>query len=398
MKPTPAEKRNVLLLAGAQALFQTASVIVMTLSGLVGLQIAPDKSLATLPIALMMVAAAATMIPASMLMQRFGRQAGFLLGTTLGVLAGLTAAGAIWLGNFWLFVFANMLVGSYQAFAQYYRFAAADVASTDFKSRAISWVIAGGVVAAVAGPNIARITQGISATPFLASYLALFGASVLALMLVARLALPHLAVVEAHGPARPLLQIMRQPIFITALAGSAVGHSVMMMVMTATPLAMKACGYTQSASASVVQWHVLGMFLPSFFTGNLIRRFGVLPIMATGIALLGGHVLVALSGNEYLNFLSGLILLGAGWNFLYIGGTTLLTEAYTPSERGKTQAAHDFIVFGSASLASFVAGGLLNHGGWHSVNFTAMPFLGMALAAVTGFAMMRRRVMAAAAA
>lgn len=397
MKPTPAEKGNVLLLAGAQALFQTASVIVMTLSGLVGLQIAPDKSLATLPIALMMVAAAATMIPASMLMQRFGRQAGFLLGTTFGGLAGLTAAGAIWLGNFWLFVFANMLVGSYQAFAQYYRFAAADVASTDFKSRAISWVIAGGVVAAVAGPNIARITQGISATPFLTSYLALFGASVLALMLVTRLALPPLVVAEAHGPARPLLQIMRQPIFITALAGSAVGHSVMMMVMTATPLAMKACGYMQGASASVVQWHVLGMFLPSFFTGNLIRRFGVLPIMATGIALLGGHVLVALSGSEYLNFLSGLILLGAGWNFLYIGGTTLLTEAYTPSERGKTQAAHDFIVFGSASLASFVAGGLLNHGGWHSVNFTVMPFLGMALAAVLGFALMRQRVVTVAA-
>lgn len=396
MKPNTVEKRNVQLLAGAQALFQTASVMVMTLSGLVGLQIAPDKSLATLPIAMMMVAAAATMIPASILMQRFGRKTGFLLGTMLGGMAGLTAAGAIWLGNFWLFVFANMLVGSYQAFAQYYRFAAADVASADFKSRAISWVIAGGVVAAVAGPNLARLTQDMSATPFLASYLALFGVSMLALLVVSRLALPPVIVAEAHGPARPLLEIMRQPLFVTALAGSAVGHSVMAMVMTATPLAMKLCGQPQGASAAVIQWHVLGMFLPSFVTGTLINRFGVLPIMASGVALLCGHVLIALSGVEYLHFLSGLILLGAGWNFLFIGGTTLLTEAYTPSERGKTQAAHDFVVFGSASLASFAAGGLLNHGGWQAVNLTALPFLGLALLAVLGLGLLRRQVLAAA--
>lgn len=391
MRPTIAEKRNVFLLAGTQALFQTASAMVMTLSGLVGLQLASDKSLATLPIAMMMVAAAATMIPASMLMQRFGRKAGFLLGTLLGCLAGLIAAGAIWLGNFWLFVFANMLVGGYQGFAQYYRFAAADVASDDFRSRAISWVIAGGVVAALAGPNIARVTQGVGPLPFMVSYLALFSVTVIALLLVTCLALPPVVVAEAHGPARPLLEIMRQPVFLTALTGSAIGYAVMIMVMTATPLAMQICGQPLGASATVIQWHVLGMFMPSFFSGNLIRRFGVLPIMGTGIALLSGHVAIALTGIEFLHFLSGLILLGAGWNFLFIGGTTLLTEAYRPSERAKTQAAHDFLMFGAVSLGSFSAGGLLNVGGWRSVNMTVLPFLGLALIAVLGLGALRRR-------
>lgn len=391
MNPISSEKRNVLLLASAQALFQTASVMVMTLSGLVGLELATDKRLATLPIALMMVAAAATMIPASMLMQRYGRKVGFLLGTALGCAAGLTAAAAIVLHSFWLFVFANMLVGGYQGFAQYYRFAAADVASADFKSRAISWVIAGGVVAALAGPNMARVTQGIGPVPFVSAYLALALISVFALLVVTRMAIPAVVVSEAHGPARPLKDIMRQPVFLSALIGSSVGYAVMLMVMTATPLAMQICGQPLGASATVIQWHVLGMFLPSFFTGNLIRRFGVLPIMASGIVLLGGHVAIALSGIEFLHFLSGLILLGVGWNFLFIGGTTLLTEAYRPQERAKTQAAHDFLMFGAVSIASFSAGGLLNTWGWQAVNLTVLPFLGMALVAVAGLGAYRRR-------
>lgn len=391
MNPTSTEMRNVLLLASTQALFQTASVMVMTISGLVGLQLAIDKGLATLPIAMMMVAAAVTMIPASMLMQRFGRKVGFLLGTTLGCAAGLIAAWAIWLQSFWLFVLANMLVGGYQAFAQYYRFAAADIASADFKSRAISWVIAGGVVAALAGPNIARVLQDIGPVPFLPAYLALFAVSVLALLIVTRITIPPVAVNDVHGTARPLLEIMRQPVFLTALIGSSVGYAVMIMVMTATPLAMQMCGQSVGSSATVIQWHVLGMFLPSFFTGNLIRRYGVLQIMGVGIALLAGHVTIALTGIEFLHFLSGLILLGVGWNFLFIGGTTLLTEAYSPSERAKTQAAHDFLMFGSVSLASFSAGGLLNAWGWQSVNLTALPFLGVALTAVIALGALRWR-------
>ncbi len=390
MNSNAAEKRNVLLLSGTQALFQTASVMTIILSGLVGLKLASDKSLATLPIALMMVAAAAAMIPASMLMQQFGRKAGFLLGTIIGCLAGLIAAAAIWLESFWLFTFANMLFGGYQAFAQYYRFAAAEAASNEFRSRAISWVIAGGVVAAFAAPNISKLTQGIGPVPFMASYLALFVLTLVAMLLVTWLSLPPAAVAATDGPERPLFRIMRQPVFLAALIGSSVGYAVMILVMTATPLAMQMHGHTLGASATVIQWHVLGMFLPSFFTGNLIHRFGVLPIMVVGIVLLGGHVAIALTGIEFLYFLSGLTLVGVGWNFLFIGGTTLLTEAYHPSERAKTQAAHDFLMFGAVSFASFASGGLLNLWGWYSVNLTVLPFLAMALIAVFSLSVLRR--------
>lgn len=395
MPPTATEQRNVLLLVTAQALFQTAGVMVMTLAGLVGLELAPDKGLATLPIALMMVATAATTIPASLLMQRVGRKAGFLLGTTLGVLAGLLAALAIGLRHFGLFVVATMLMGGYQGFAQFYRFAAADAASPDFRSRAISWVIAGGVVAAVAGPNLARVTQALGPVPFAASYLALAVIGVLAALVVARLTLPPPTPEEARGEARPLPDVMRGPVFLTALIGSATGFAVMSMVMTATPLAMHMHGHALGASATVIQWHVLGMFVPSFFTGALIRRFGVLTVMAAGTLLLGTHVAIALSGHAFLHYVSGLILLGVGWNFLFIGGTTLLTEAYRPAEKGKAQAAHDFLVIGAAALASFSAGKLLAAWGWQAVNLTALPLLVVVLGAVLKLALARRRHAAA---
>lgn len=385
------EKTQVFLLASAQALFQTASVMVMTLSGLVGLRLASDSNLATLPIAMMMVAAAATMIPAAMLMQKWGRRKGFLLGTTAGILAGLAAALALWLESFSVFVVANMLVGVYQGFAQYYRFAAADIASADFKSRAISWVIAGGVVAAVAGPNLARLTQDLGSMPFVAAYLSLAGISVLALAIVSRLQMPVMSQSVAQGAARPLWVIMRQATFMTALIASAVGYAVMIMVMTATPIAMQMCGQSLGSAATVIQWHVLGMFLPSFFTGKLIQRFGVLHIMLSGIALLGTHVVIALNGSAFYHFLSGLIFLGVGWNFLFIGGTSLLTEAYRPSERAKTQAAHDFLMFAAVSMASLSAGGILNAWGWQAVNLTVLPFLLLVLGAALALMWRRRR-------
>ena len=378
------EKRNVLILAATQALFQTVSVMVITLSGVVGWMLATDKSLATLPIAMMMVAAAVTMIPAALFMQHFGRKSGFLLGATLGGIAGLLAAVAIWLDSFALFVAANMLVGSYQAFAQYYRFAAADAASADFKSRAISWVIAGGVIAAVAGPNLVRFTQNVGTVPSALTYLTMVALAILAILLLSRLALPLVAATAASDTAasdtpRALTAIMCQPVFLTALAGSAIGSAVMLLVMTATPLAMQICGLPLSSAATVIQWHVLGMFAPSFFTGNLIHRFGVLTIMGIGVALLVGHVAIALSGIEYLHFLSGLVLLGVGWNFLFVGGSTLLTRAYRHSERAKVQAAHDFLMYIAISIATFSSGSLLNAFGWRSVNLVVLPLLAVAL-------------------
>ncbi len=388
------EKMNVLRLAGAQALSQTFTVMVMTVSGLVGLAMAPDKNLATLPIAMSMLAAAGMMIPASLLMQRRGRKAGFLLGISLGCLAGLLGALAIWLGNFWLFLLANGLVGSYQAFAQYYRFAAADVASPAFKSRAISWVIAGGIVAALAGPNIARLTQDIGPAPFAVSFLVMIALGMAAFWLVAGLDIPPAAAAEVSGPARHMREIMKQPVFLTALMGSVVGYAMMIMVMTATPLAMRICGHPVGAAATVIQWHVLGMFVPSFFTGHLIKRFGALTVMGSGVLLIACQVAAALSGIDFFHFVSGLILLGIGWNFLFIGGTSLLTEAYRPSERAKTQAAHDFLMFGAITVASFSSGGILNAFGWRFVNLTVLPFLAIALLMILWYGTQRRCIVA----
>lgn len=388
------EKRNVLLLAATQALFQTASVMVITMAAVLGWKLAADKSMATLPVAMMMVAVALTMIPASLFMQRFGRKAGFVLGASLGGVAGLLAAFAIWQENFFWFVAANMLVGCYQAFAQYYRFAAADAASAEFKSRAISWVIAGGIFAAVAGPNLVRFTQGIGAVPFALSYLSMVALSFIAILLMSRLALPALNAAATQGQARPLLAIMRQPVFLVALAASSVGFSVMLLVMTATPLAMQMCGQPINAAATVIQWHVLGMFAPSFFSGNLIRRFGVLKIMGVGVLLLACHVAIALSGIEFLYFLSGLIFLGVGWNFMFVGGTTLLTEAYLPCERAKVQAAHDFLMYISITIATFSSGSLLNSYGWKSVNLAVLPFLVMALLMIVALGVHRKRAAA----
>lgn len=381
--PQAGERRNALLLAAAQALFQTSSVVVVTASGVVGLVMAPDPRLATLPVAMMTVGATLTMIPASLLMQRIGRKAGFALGAMLGSTAGLLAATAIQIHSFWLFVLANMVVGTYTAFSAYYRFAAADVASDAFRSRAISWVVAGGVVAAVAGPNLVRFTQHALAPEFVATYLAMFALGLCALGVISRLSIapPAPSLVQAAG--RPLREIVRQPKYLTALASSTVGFTAMAMVMTATPLAMIQCGHAMGASATAIQWHVLGMFVPSFFTGALIRRWGVLNVMRIGIVLFALEILVALSGIGFAEFLGSMVLLGVGWNFLFIGGTTLLTETYRPEERARAQAAHDFLMFSAVSVASLAAGGLLEVWGWNGLNLTVVPMLAIAAVAVT---------------
>lgn len=388
---TAVEKRNVLILAAAQALFQSATVLVMTLSGLVGLALSPDKALATLPIAASILGTAAATVPASLLMKRIGRRPGFLVGTATGGLGGALAAAGIATSDFALFCLGNVLVGVYQAFAQYYRFAAADSASPAFRSRAISLVLAGGVVAAVAGPEIAKHTKDLAATTYLGSYLAMIALAALAAALLAFVRIPAPGADERREQGRPLIDIVRQPVFITALLGSVAGYAVMILVMTATPLAMVAHHHPVADAAFVIQWHVLGMFVPSFFTGSLIARFGVLPVMGTGIALLAGHVGIALTGVALLHFLSGLVLLGVGWNFLYVGGTTLLTEAYRPAERAKTQALNEFVIFGVVATASFASGGILHHLDWRWVNLGALPLLGIGAATLLWLAAQRKR-------
>ncbi len=394
---TGSEKRNVLVLAACQALFQTSSVLVMTVGGLAGLILASDKSLATLPIASMMVGTALATIPASLLMGRIGRRAGFVIGALLGALGGALAALGLILGSFVLLCAGNLLIGAYQGFAQFYRFAAAETASPAFKSKAISFVLAGGVVAAIAGPQFGTLAKDlIGSAAFAGSYAVIVILSLTAIGLLVFIDIPAAAAGGAGSEARPLAVIVRQPVFLVALGGAAVGYGVMILAMTATPLAMVAHHHAISDAAFVIQWHVLGMFVPSFFTGILIQRFGVLTIMLAGVLLLFGHVAIALSGFELLHFLSALVLLGMGWNFLYIGGTTLLTETYRPSEKARVQAVNDFLIFGVVVMASFSSGGLLQHFDWPGVNISALPFLTAVGFAVILLAMRRRPKVSAA--
>jgi MFS family permease len=383
------DRVNVLLLACAQTMVQSGSVLAITIAALVGSMLAPDRSLATLPVSAMILGTVAAAIPAAMLMRRIGRRAGFLAGAGIGLAAALTAALGVRLSSFALFVAGHALFGAYQAFANYYRFAAGEAAAPDFKSRAISWVIAGGVVAALLGPQLAYWTRDLEPThPFLGSYLAQGGLALLALVSLAGLRMPAPAAAVVDAPQRSRTELFMQPAFVVAVLGAAVGYAVMLLVMTATPVAMVGCGYAVGDAVRVIQWHVLAMFAPSFFTGALIARFGAPQVMAAGFCLLIGHVAIALSGETVSHFGAGLVLLGVGWNFSFVGGTTLLTTAYRESERMRAQAINDFVVFGTVAVASLSSGWLYHRFGWQVLNLAALPVIGFALLAT--LALMRQ--------
>lgn len=375
--------RQVFLLTSAQALFQTASVMVMTVGGLAGGMIASRPELATMPIASMFLGTAAATFPASAWMTRVGRRAGFVLGALLGVAGGITAAAGIWIGSLLLLSLGTMLVGAYQAFAQFYRFAAGEVSDDAFKPRAISLVLAGGVVAALAGPMVGRFGAELFNAEYAGSFLLLALVSLLGAVVLASLRVPAPAKEPgATVEGRRLFTIVSQPAYLVALFGAATGYGVMILAMTATPLAMVHHQHELSTTAMVIQLHVLGMFLPSFFTGSLIARFGVLRVMLTGVLLLAGHVIATLTGTGFGSFAGALILLGVGWNFLYIGGTTLLTTTYTPLERGRAQATNDMTIFVVGLACSFSAGGLLQVFGWQVLNLVLLPWLSLAAASL----------------
>ncbi len=387
-----ADRRNVLVLSVSQALMLSAIVLAMTVGAIIGAALAPDKGLASLPIAAMVVGTAATTLPAAAFMRRAGRRAGFLLGATLGISGGLLAALAVYQQSFVLFVVAHALMGSYQGFANYYRFAAAEVASPAFASRAISLVVAGGVVAAVLGPQLVQWTRDLFAPHmFVGAYLAQAGLGVIALLVVSRLdrLLPRAA---SAGDSRSLREIASQPAFVVAVAGATIGYAVMLLAMTATPLAMLGCGLPVSDAVRVIQWHVLGMFAPSFFTGSLLQRFGAVRVMGAGFVLLVGHVIIAVSGVQFLHFLSALILLGVGWNFSFIGATALLTRTYRPAEQSKVQAANEFIVFTIVATTSLSAGWMYDRFGWQALNLVALAVLAVAIALALWFASSRHAV------
>jgi MFS family permease len=416
-----AGRRNARVLALCQALYTSSVSIDLTLTGLVGYTLADDKALATLPFSLITVAAALTTIFASFLMARIGRRAGFALGAAVGAAGGAISVHAIFIHSFWLFCCGTATVGVFQAFAQYYRLAAADAVDSHAKSRAISTVLTGGVVAAVLGPALAAWSRDwLAPVTFAGSYalVTLLGLASMALVLAAyRNAAP--AVAPAPAPAstapaspaaaaaamqpgetraRPLAQIVKQPIFMAALANNAIGYMVMMFVMTATPIAAVACGHTIGDGARIIEWHLVGMYAPSFFTARLIARFGVLRVVAAGILLSAACGAIALSSTDLPHFYAALACLGVGWNFMFVGGTTLLAQSYRPSERAKTQATSEFTTFACTALASLTAGQLLTRFGWSVVSASIFPALAVAACATLGYAWSRSRAHALAAA
>jgi MFS family permease len=372
-------RRNVLLLAFSQALMLSAIVMSMALGAILGGVLASDKGFATLPIAVMVIGTAIASVPAALLMRRFGRRTGFLIGASLGLLGSLLCALSLQQKSFALFVTGHLLVGSYQGFANYYRFAAIEATDPDHASRAISWVVAGGVVAAFLGPQLGQWGRDwVAGGLFVGSYLAQGALSLTALVILLQVELKPVAVAHAVKP-RPLLAILSQPVLQAAVLGTAVGSTVMIMVMTATPLAIIGCGLPGSSVTPIIQWHVIGMFAPSFFTGSLVKRYGAPRVMQIGFVLLLGHVVITLLGFEFLHFLSALILLGVGWNFAFIGGTALLTQTYRPAEQLKVQAVNELAVFGLVAVATLSAGWLYDRFGWITLNLTVVPLLAIAL-------------------
>lgn len=388
------QTRNVALLCAAQALLFTNNTILIAINGLAGYLLATDKSLATLPVTGYVIGAALTTMPMSQLMRRVGRANGFSIGTLIGILGALVCGYAVYSHNFWLLCAGTLIMGIYNASGQYYRFAAADVSGSDFKSRAISLVMAGGLVGGVLGPQTSKLTKDLLPAEFLGSYLVLIGFCLVALALQRMMRIPTPAAETQASQGRPLSEIARQPAFIVAVLSGMVGYGVMNLLMTATPLAMKSCAHPFSEAAFVIQWHVIAMFAPSFVTGSLIKRFGVRQVMFTGVLLSLACVAIALSGVEVMHFWIALMLVGVGWNFMYIGGTTLLTEVHTPAEKAKVQGANDMAIFITMAISSASSGWLFNARGWELMNYGAIPFLVLTGAAIL---VMRQRPAAAAA-
>ncbi|WP_096699443.1 MFS transporter [Polaromonas sp. AER18D-145] len=387
--------RNLWLLAVCQGLFLTNNVTFIAINGLVGLNLAPLGWMATLPVMGYVVGGALSTGIVARTQKRFGRKTSFQLGLVVAVLSALLCCYAAYSRNFWLLVAATVVAGYYNANAQLYRFAAAELALPAFREKAVSLVMAGGLIGAIAGPNLAAGTRSLTAVPFAGAYLALAGVALLAMGLLAFVQFPPPPAQHAASGGRPLGEIMRQPVFIVAAAAGALGFGVMNLLMAATPIAMQVCGLPFSDAALVLEWHVIGMFAPGFFTGHLIKRFGTLPIMAVGLALNMACVLVALSGVNLHQFLIALFLLGVGWNFLFTGSTTLALTAYRPEEKDKAQGALNFCVFAVLALSSLASGVLVTTQGWTLLNLGSLLPLGLTGAALAWLALRNRALRSA---
>ncbi len=364
---------NLTLLTLCQGLFFTNNVTFIAINGLVGLSLAPRGWMATLPIMGYVVGGALSTGLVAKSQSRWGRKVSFQLGLMVALFSAMLAALAAWSHNFWLLVSATVIAGYYSANGQLYRFAAAELAADGFKEKAVSWVLAGGLIGAIVGPNLASRTRTLFEVPFLGAYIALAVVAMLAMVCMAFIRFPAVPAKKPGDSAgRPLSEIMRQPVFIVAAAAAALSYGVMNLLMAATPLAMQVCGFSFDDAALVLEWHVIGMFAPGFFTGHLIKKFGALRIMGLGAVINLVCIAVALSGVQLQQFLVSLFLLGMGWNFLFTGSTTLALTAWTPAEKDRGQAAINFLVFATMAVTSFASGALVTTQGWMWLNIGSL--------------------------
>ncbi len=378
--------RNLVLLAACQGLLLTNNIIFIAINGLIGLRLAPLGWMATLPVMAYVVGGALSTPLVARTQTAWGRKVSFQIGLVVALASALACAYAVVEQSFWLLVGATLVAGYYNANGQLYRFAAAELAAPAYRERAISLVLAGGLFGAVLGPNIATRTKALTATPFVGAYLALAVVAVISMLIMALLRFPPVVAKVAGGPTgRPLGQIMRQPIFIVSTLGAALGYGVMNLLMAATPLAMQVCNLPFEDTALVLQWHVIGMFAPGFFTGHLIRRFGTLQIMAVGVLLNLICIAIALTGVELHQFVLALFMLGVGWNFLFTGSTTLSLKAYRPEEKDQAQAAINFCVFSVMAVTSFASGALVTTQGWQLLNLGSLFPVALTAAALGWF-------------
>ena len=391
--------KNLWLLALCQGLFLTNNVVFIAINGLVGLQLAPFGWMATLPVMGYVVGGALSTPLVAKTQMRWGRKVSFQIGLAVAVASAALCAWAAFSANFWLLCTATLVAGYYSANGQLYRFAAAELASPDYREKAVSLVLAGGLLGAIAGPNLASATRTLFPVPFGGAYIALMGVALIAMACMAAIRFeaqpPVLNAAGQPARGRPLPELMRQPAFIVAVLGAALGYGVMNLLMAATPLAMQVCGFAFDDAALVLEWHVIGMFAPGFFTGHLIKRYGVLPIMGTGVLLNLACVAVALMGVDLHHFGIALFMLGVGWNFLFTGSTALALTAYRPEEKDRAQAALNFCVFATLAVSSLFSGVLVTTQGWTLLNYGSLAPIAITGAALLWLALRQRRVRAA---
>jgi len=384
-------KRDIFLLACCQALLLVNASGLISMNGLVGFSLAQTKSLATFGATTYVLGSALAAMPMSLWMARVGRRAGFMTGAAINIVGCTIGVIALQLRSFPLFCVAPGVIGVYNAAGLQYRFAAAEVAAPDFRPKAISLVLAGGVAGGLIGPQAIRFTRDLlPAAPFQGSLVMLAAVALVALAVQAQVRVPPPAVDERSG-GRPLREIVRQPAFVVAVLAAALGYGLMNLLMTATPIAMDFCGHPFAAAAWVIEWHVVAMYAPGFVTGSLIRRFGAPQVILAGVALTVVAVTVALNGISVAHFIAALVLVGVGWNFVYTGGTTLLTETYRPNEKARVQGLNDFAVFATMGVSSLASGALVTTSGWDTMNRAALPLLAVIAIAVSWLIRLRRR-------